>query len=566
MKLVRWLGLALGALGAGGLAACGGSGEAPRALVLVTLDTTRADRLGSYGYPNAGTPNLDALAARGVRFERALSPVPITLPAHTSLFTASYPPYHGVRDNGTFVVDPALDTLAERLQAEGLRTGAFVSALPLEARFGLDQGFDFYDQSRAADGGHMNERRAEDTIDRALVWLGDVGDDEEFFLWVHLFDPHYPYAPPGPVMAGHDAYQGEVSYADAQLGRLFDALEGAGRLEATALVVTADHGESLGDHGELSHGHLLFDATQRVPLLMAGPGVVPGRVVERTVDLVDVAPTVCDWLGVDAPELRAQGGRSLHGLLTGGPEEALPMQPQYLETILPRLHSGWSELYGVAEGSATYVDAPGAGRAELRVVGQPGDQLAAEPARSKELATTLDALRTDLPPAVPFAAHAASDADEELLEGLAALGYLGIDHMATASDAPGRDPRLVIEARSAAERVRTHLESGALAAAEVELARIAAVDPDGLIHAEFRGLVAMAQTPPDLATAAQAYDDATRLAPGRRNLWVQLAGVQRELGDSSAALLSVQRAKALAPPSERILALEAILLDETGAR
>ena len=562
MKPARWFALALTGL----LAACGSGGDAPRALVLVTLDTTRADRLGSYGYPNAGTPHLDALAARGVRFERALSPVPITLPAHTSLFTASYPPYHGVRDNGTFVVDPALDTLAERLQAEGLRTAAFVSALPLEARFGLDQGFDFYDQSRAADGGHMNERRAGDTIDRALIWLGDVGPDEEFFLWVHLFDPHYPYAPPGPLAPGHDAYQGEVSYADAQLGRLFGALEDAGRMDATAIVVTADHGESLGDHGELSHGHLLYDATQRVPLLMAGPGAAAGRVVERTVDLVDIAPTVCEWLGVDAPELRAQGGRSLHGLLTGAPEETLAAQPQYLETILPRLHSGWSELYGVAEDGATFVEAPGAGRAELRVVGQAGDQLLADPARSAELATTLAALRAELPPAEPFAAHAAGDADEELLAGLAALGYLGIDHMATASDAPGRDPRLVIEARSAAERVRTHLDAGALPAAETELARIAAVDPDGLIHAEFSGLVAMAQTPPDLAAAAEAYDRATTLAPGRRNLWVQLAGVQRELGDPAAALLSVQRAKALAPPSERILALEAILLDETGAR
>lgn len=557
------------ALGAALLGACSDAGH-PRSVLLVTFDTTRADRIGCYGFENAGTATIDALAARGVRFGRALTPVPITLPAHASLLTASYPPYHGVRDNGTFVVDPRLNSLAERLQAQGFRTGAYISALPLESAFGLDQGFDHYDEQRASDarGEHMNERRGGATVDRALVWLGDIADDDAFFLWVHLFDPHFPYDAPGEVDPTHDAYQAEISYADAQLGRLVQALEAQGRADDTLIVMTSDHGESLGEHGEISHGHLLYDGTQHVPLVMAGAGLEAGRVVEAEVSLVDVAPTITDWLGIDAPEFRAHGGRSLHGLLQGAPDATLVNSAVYMETILPRLHSGWSELYGVEQGGWKYVTAPGAARAELFDLarGEGVELSASEPARAAELAALLAKLRADLPPLEPFESRAIADADPSVIEGLAALGYLGIDHTATASDAPGADPRLVIGARSAAERLRHALETGDAPSATTELAALRALDPGGLLDAEFSGLYAINQDPPDYAAARESYARATQLAPGRRNLWVQLTLCQMELGDPAAALTSIQRAKALAPPTERILALESILLAQTGAR
>lgn len=566
------------AFGALVLAGCGQGVERPASVLLVTFDTTRADRIGCYGRADAGTATIDAIAARGVRFERALTPVPITLPAHTSLLTASHPPYHGVRDNGTYVASSRLDSLAERLQAEGRRTAAFVSALPLEADFGLDQGFDHYDQNRAKDaaGEHMNERRAQDTVERALVWLEDVTDDESFFLWVHLFDPHFPYAAPGELDPRHDPYQAEIAYADRQFGRLITLLEERGRTDDTIVVMTSDHGESLGERGEISHGHLLYDGTQHVPLVMAGPGIQGGRVIEHEVSLVDVAPTVCEWLGIDAPEFRAHGGRSLFGLAQGAPEASLLNGALYMETLLPRLHSGWSELYGVEQGGWSWTIAPGAARGELMAVGgEPrafaidAEGLPAAPAdgveKARELGHLLAQLRAELPPDEPFESRVVDQADEAMIAGLEALGYTGVNHGTVASDEPGRDPREVIGARAAAEELRELIERQQLAAAADKLETIRALDPGGLLDAEFSGMLALAQSPPNHEAAQAAYDAATRLAPGRRNLWVQLAACQKALGDPAAALVSIERAKALAPPSERILSLEAILRRELGA-
>ena len=562
-----------------GLASCG-KDAGPRSVLLVTFDTTRADRIGCYGQPNAGTPTIDALAARGVRFARALTPVPITLPAHASLMTASDPPYHGVRDNGTYRVAPELNTLAERLQSEGLRTAAFVSALPLESEFGLNQGFDYFDENRGGAGRdeHMHERRAEDTIERATIWLSDVQADEGFFMWVHLFDPHYPYAAPGEVDPAHDAYQAEISYADRQLGRLIAELEREGRLANTAIVMTADHGESLGEHGEISHGHLLYDGTQHIPLVMAGPEIETPRVIQGAVSLIDIAPTVTDWLGFDAPEFKRHGGRSLLSLLQGAPEASLVHSAIYMETQLPRLHSGWSELVGVEQGGWQLVHAPATGRSEwldvrggqaVVAVSQGDDNLPAQDLvpGAKLLRATLEDLLATLPPSTPFQSRALEIGDEEVLAGLEALGYLGISHEAIAESSVSLpDPRLQIGARAAAERLRHFLDLNQLTEAREQLAILRSIDPGGQLDAEFSGLVALAETPPDYAAARTAYDRATTLAPGRRNLWVQLASCQMELDDPDGALLSIQRAKALAPPSERILALEAILLRQTGAR
>ena len=564
------------------LASCG-KDAGPRSVLLVTFDTTRADRIGCYGQPNAGTPTIDALAARGVRFARALTPVPITLPAHTSLMTASDPPYHGVRDNGTYLVAPELNTLAERLQSEGLRTAAFISALPLESEFGLDQGFDYYDENRGGAGRdeHMHERRAADTIERATIWLSDVQADESFFLWVHLFDPHYPYAAPGEVDPAHDAYQAEISYADQQLGRLIAELEREGRLANTAIVLTADHGESLGEHGEISHGHLLYDGTQHIPLVMAGPEIESPRVIQGAVSLIDIAPTVTDWLGLDAPEFKRHGGRSLFSLLIGAPEASLVHSAIYMETQLPRLHSGWSELVGVEQGGWQLVHAPDTERSEwldvrggqaVVAVTESDADLPAEDVvpGAKMLRAVLDDLRATLPPSTPFQSRTLEMGDEDVLAGLEALGYLGISHEAlTGSNDPTAtlpDPRLQIGARSAAERLRHFLDLNQLTEAREQLAILRSVDPGGQLDAEFSGLVALAETPPDYTAAREAYVRATTLAPGRRNLWVQLASCQMELDDPAGALVSIQRAKALAPPSERILALEAILLRQTGAR
>ena len=370
------LAIAVGWIAAG----CGPDGEpdpsrgAPPAerpsVVLVTLDTTRADRLGCYGRADAGTPHLDALAARGVRFETARTAAPITLPAHATILTGLYPMSHGVHDNGIASLGPSARTLPELLQDEATSTGAFVAAFVLSDRFGLDQGFSRYDEvpnTRLLSGGLMEERPADQVVDAALAWLAEVRG--WFFLWVHLFDPHHPYAPPAPFatrFAG-DPYQGEIAFADQELGRLFRAVDA--RDGEVVFAVTADHGESLGEHGEATHAAFVYDATMRVPLILAGAGVPTGAVVQDPVATVDVAPTLLELSAVEPPS--GLDGVSLVPLFTGG--EVRRPRPILLETYWGYLNHGWSPLLAVCDETRKLIDAP---RAELYdLVADPGEEV-----------------------------------------------------------------------------------------------------------------------------------------------------------------------------------------------
>ena len=293
-------------------------------LLLISIDTLRADRLGSYGYAQAATPRLDALGARGLRFEQATTVVPLTLPAHASLLTGTFPSTHGVRDNGGFYLPDEQLTLAEVLRGEGYRTGAFVGAFVLDSRWGTQQGFDRYfdefDLSQMQGGGMDTvQRRGDDVVDEALAWLGKESE-APFLGWVHLYDPHTPYEAPEPFRSRFPrsrsgAYDAEIAWTDSLVGRLLDGVAALGRLDDTVVVVVGDHGESLGAHGEADHGFFLYDAAVQIPLLVAGPGV-PTRVVPEQVRIVDVMPTVLDLLNVPAPaslqgvEPRAAGARS----------------------------------------------------------------------------------------------------------------------------------------------------------------------------------------------------------------------------------------------------------------
>ncbi|MEQ1892065.1 MAG: sulfatase, partial [Planctomycetota bacterium] len=445
------------------LAACSG-GERPRSILLVTLDTTRADRLGCYGRNGARTPVLDALAARGTRFARAYTTAPITLPAHASLLTGAPPPQHGLRDNGIRALDPRIVTLAEVARASGLRTGACVSGFPLDSLFGLEQGFESYsDEFGPAPGGggtRMQERRGDQTVAVARAWLAGLAADEAFFLWVHLFDAHEPYQAPAEFAQRFpdDPYQAEIAYQDSVLAELFAALDSGGRSADTLVVVTADHGEGLGEHGEETHALLLYDTTMHVPLLLAGPDV-PVDVCSEPVSLVDVAPTLVELAGLtDGEELARHGGMSLVPLLRGA---ALPPRELYLETLFPRLHFGWSELVGLVRADLKYVEAPGQERAELyRPAQDPREQadiLAHDASQGPELARALDGLRRRLEANAFEGAHHAPSAGE--LETLAALGYGGVDAeaeipRASGTSEPGRDPRQVIAAVSLLNAVR----------------------------------------------------------------------------------------------------------------
>ena len=271
-------------------------------LLLVTIDTLRADRVNA-----SLTPNIEALSARGVSFTRARTVAPLTLPAHVSLMTGLLPPNHGVRLNGVHRLGAGIPTLAQTLKTAGYRTGAFVGAYVLNRRFGLAQGFDTYDDEIARGESSVGlleaERRGGVVAERAIGWLQSLRNDgEPFMMWVHLYDPHAPYDPPPDMLARAmgQPYDGEVAYADAQLGRLVEAVRAAGVLDRTLIVVAGDHGESLGEHGESTHGLLLYESALRIPLVLAGAGVAPARRADPT-SLVDVLPTVVGVLGLPPP-------------------------------------------------------------------------------------------------------------------------------------------------------------------------------------------------------------------------------------------------------------------------
>jgi arylsulfatase A-like enzyme/Tfp pilus assembly protein PilF len=329
--------------------------SAEQNVLLLTIDTLRADALGSYG-GRAATPNLDRLAESGLRFTFAHAHAVMTLPSHSSILTGRYPFEHGVRDNAGYRLDDKTETLAELARRGGLATGAFVGAFPLDRQFGLTQGFVVYRDV----GGRMvaqgdfafTERRAEDVVSDARAWIDT--QQGKWFAWVHVFDPHAAYAPPPPFDAQYrsDPYAGEVAYVDHALGALLDTARRSPR--PTLVIVTADHGEGLGEHGEATHGTFAYESTLRVPLIVAqiGPGAAsgPGRSVDAAVQHIDIVPTV-----VDALDLRGADGLPGRTLLAADDREP---RLTYFEAMTPMLKRGWAPLSGVINGRNKYVDLP----------------------------------------------------------------------------------------------------------------------------------------------------------------------------------------------------------------
>ncbi len=396
-------------------------------VILITLDTTRADRLACYGFPNIETPTIDLFAKRGVRFERCYAQTPLTLPSHTTLMTGTLPPFHGVRDNGGFVVPSQLKTMAELFKDKGYATGAFIAAYVLDSKWGLDQGFDtYFDKFDLGKFKRISlgtvQRPANEVMAEALPWL-EKNKGGKFFAWLHLYDPHSPYEPPPPydkLYAAHP-YLGEIAFADSQIRRLWDLLAANGLDRNTVIVFAGDHGESLGEHAEQSHGFFVYQGAIHVPLIVVSPfAKFQGVVSPEVASLADVLPTVCEMAGLPVPaEVQ---GHSLLPAFTASRRKAPTLA--YSETYYPRFHYGWSDLKSVQDERFKLILAP---VPELYdVVADPReeknlvylekgvyDRISAE-AEAFIRKSGQNAYETDL-----------SKVDEETREKLSALGYVG---------------------------------------------------------------------------------------------------------------------------------------------
>jgi arylsulfatase A-like enzyme/Flp pilus assembly protein TadD len=425
-------------------------------VILITLDTTRADRMGFLGSKRAITPNLDAMARQGIVFTRAYSHIPLTTASHATILTGTYPQFSHVNDFGV-PLSPRLPYVPDLLRQHGYQTGAFVGSLildPLDGTApGFDRGFDTYDAGfrmrRAGDDRYKTiERRGGVVVDHALAWLSHA-PDKPFFLWVHLYDAHDPYDPPSPYKERHASqpYDGEIAYADACVGKLLNALRKHGLYDEAFIAVMADHGESLGAHGENTHGVFLYDETLHVPLLIKLPlNRSAGRRIETRAGLVDVAPTILSVTGV-SPPAEMQGQSLLLSLKKGTDTSAggLPQdRPAYAETDYPHRAFGWSALRALRTGKYLYVQAP-----ERELYDQSTDPSETNNLASstKAVADTLAAQLADLRRKTSQTAVELAKPDPEQMQKLQALGYVGSDGSPAQgqSELTGIDPKVRIE-------------------------------------------------------------------------------------------------------------------------
>jgi arylsulfatase A-like enzyme/Flp pilus assembly protein TadD len=407
--------------------------EAKPNLLLITIDTLRADRLSCYGSQNPKTPNIDNLAERGVLFSRAFANTSTTLPSHANILLGTTPNQHGVHENLNFIVSQKSLTLAEHLKENGYATGAFVGAYPLDSRFGLSQGFDLYDDkySRIHQVNLSSlERNAEAVVEAALEWLKD--QTSPWFLWVHCWDPHSPYDPPEPfkIQYKDHLYEGEVAYVDLILGKLFDYLEEAGLVDATVVVFTGDHGESLGQHGEETHGFFAYNSSIWIPLIISVPETAPGR-VDGYVSHIDIFPTVCDALGIKKPS--GLQGTSLLPALKG---KKLAERPIYFESLYPYYSRSWAPLKGFISKRKKFIDSP---IPELYDLNQDFDELK-NLADKKEISQLTSQLKDIIAALTPSdRIDASQTADRETREKLASLGYVSSVRLSPKTDFGVRD-------------------------------------------------------------------------------------------------------------------------------
>ena len=521
-------------------------------MLLVTIDTLRADRVGAYGSQLGITPTLDRFAAEGLRYEMARAHVPLTLPSHATVMTGRYPFANGVRDNGSFRFDGSHPTLASTLKQAGYSTAAFVGAFVLDGRFGLNAGFEVYDDRMLGSGSSSEvvQRTAEQVLAPAHDWiLNRAGPSPQspspqagaaspqlqapapWFVWVHLYDPHEPYAPPEPFRSRYptDPYAGEIAYTDASLGTFLDRLRASGALEHTLLVIASDHGESLGEHGERTHGLFAYDATLRVPLIFWAKGAMRPGVSRAPSRLVDLMPTVLDLVGVSVPP--AIDGRSLRTVS----DRADPTDDPgtYFEALNANLTRGWAPLKGMVHGRWKVIDLPIPELYDVTVdAGETSNLYASRRAEARDVEARLDRVTTGAASPAPATVDAAAAAR------LRSLGYVvGSGHNPSHTYTPADDPKRLAHLNQALDDASTMWSRGDGARAIETLQAVIREKPD--LTVAYDRLAFMLRGSGRIGDAVAVLDDAARAGHADRPLLRSLGSMLRDAGDlrRSAAIL-----------------------------
>jgi arylsulfatase A-like enzyme/Tfp pilus assembly protein PilF len=538
-------------------------------VILVTIDTLRADRLSSYGNPAPLTPNIDALAGEGIRFANAASTVPFTLPAHSSIMTGTYPPYHGVRENVGYTLDDSIPTLAEWLGARGYTTAGFVSAFVLDSRWGIARGFDTYYDEFDLDEMKGNlgsvQRDGRETIAEAVRWL-DGGPASPFLLWLHLFDPHDPYTPPEPFRSQYPRrpYDAEVAFTDSLIGELRRALEERGMLDSSLVILTGDHGEGLGNHREGFHGFFVYDSTVHVPLIIRLPdGRLGGRVVEEVVSHVDLLPTILEATGQEIPS--SVQGSSLVPLLLG--QDDSRERAVYTESLYPLLHYGWSPLRSIRTREHKFIDAPDAELYDLSSDREEQQNILLEDRRlARELKDKLTALVAEIEREGSDRAGTA-DLDEETLQQLRALGYVagqgGVD-AEEESDKPRADPKERIELHQAIMAAQSDLGREDPDRAEQRLVQVLEIDSSIIDAHQMLGTIASQRE--DFEAAIAHFQRALALDSDHTTSLFGLAGAYRKLDRLDEALVGFRRLLDLNPDDSKAIVAVAQIHVDRGER
>jgi arylsulfatase A-like enzyme/Tfp pilus assembly protein PilF len=531
-------------------------------VLLITMDTTRADHLGCYGNRGIETPTLDGLARHGVLMAQAITPVPATLPAHSSILTGLYPYHHGARANGTFRLGEENTTLAEVLHDAGYRTGAAISAFVLDSQYGTDQGFEMYHDDLTKGIKYspqmFRERPAELTLVPVKEWLAEHAD-ERFFFWTHFFDPHAVYLPPEPFRTRYqqNLYDGEIAYVDSQIGELLAYLDELGVRDRTLVIVTADHGEGLGEHGEQTHSLLIYDGTLHVPMIFHAPGHIDGgQVIHGVVSLVDVMPTVLDLLGVPSPV--KLDGRSL--LQPPPPGE----RAVYCETLSTMTLHGWAPLLGVRRNDYKFILAPEPEVYELQKdAGEMENLFKQRPELGAELQEVLIGFVGEDP---WLAARAKQNLpmDEESARQLAALGYVATAPQEELPEdlANLPDPKVMVYHWERVQKGISMRNTGDIAGAIKHLEACLKDVPRDVFAMQILG--GAYSTYGEADKAMEIYQRAAELAPNEPGLFLAMSGIYLSRGEFEQALAMADRAEALEPESGDLYILRGRIADQMG--